>query len=256
MKTLENATSALSIISESIEPVSVAEIGKRLGLPRSSASRLMASLRNGNLVEQDPQTRLYGPGLLAWQLGARYQPSGYDSDLLAEALISLSQATGFTCWMAVLDRTDVVLLRQHLGRTPAQFSVRLGQTLPAHATAVGKALLSRLPDAAIEQLFDETLAKETPQTFDRRTQLIEDIRTVRDRGYALSRQEVFPGVMAVGGSLYGTISNFPVGLSLSFPTHLGNAEDVAKLLTDELRRVGCELGDSFWSHRPSGPSGV
>ncbi|MEQ8895650.1 MAG: IclR family transcriptional regulator [Roseovarius sp.] len=247
MKTLDNATVALTIIAESPEPVSVAEIGKRLGLPRSSASRLMASLRDGRFVEQDPNTRRYGPGLLAWQLGARYRPVGYDADLLAQCLTSLSQVTGFTSWMAVLDRTNVVLLRQHLGRTPAQFSVRLGQTLPSHATAVGKALLSRLPDNVIEMMFEETLSQGTPQTFGNRAELLEDIRTARERGFALSRQEAFPGVVAVGGAVFGTTANFPIGLSLSFPAQLGEIGNISGLLTSELRRVGCEIGDPFWT---------
>lgn len=247
MKTLDNATTALTMIVESVEPVSVAEIGARLGLPRSSASRLMAALRDGGLVEQDSQSRRYGPGPLAWRLGARYQPTGYDTDLLAEAMMSLSQSTGFTCWMAVLDRTRIVLLRQHLGRIPAQFTVRLGQSLPAHATAVGKALLSRLPDATVEGLFSDKLDPETQQTFARRSQLIADIRAARTRKYALSRQEAFPGVVAVGGAVYGTAASFPIGLSVSFPMSLGDIGSVTAMLTDELQRVGHELGDPFWS---------
>ena len=65
MKTLENAAAALSMIAESSVLVSVAKIAAHLGLPRSSASRLMASLRDGGLVEQDPVSRRYGPGALA-----------------------------------------------------------------------------------------------------------------------------------------------------------------------------------------------
>lgn len=250
MKTLDNATTALIFIVESPEPVSVGEVGTHLGIPRSSASRLMASLRKGGLVEQDGQTRRYGPGPLAWRLGSRYQPSGYDTDLMAEAMMSLSQSTGFTCWMAVLDRTHIVLLRQHLGRVPAQFTVRLGQTLPAHATAVGKALLSRLPDTTVEHLFADTLDQETQQTFARRSELLADIRTARNRKYALSRQEAFPGVVAVGGAVYGAVANFPIGLSLSFPMRLGEIGGVVATLTTELQRVGNELGDAFWA-RPT-----
>lgn len=246
MKTLLNANRALAIIAESSEPVPVAEIGLRLGLPRSSASRLMASLREGGLVEQDPRTRRYGPGVLAWRLGSRFRPAGYDSDLLTESLAALSQATGFTSWMAVLDRTEIVLLRQHLGRTPSQFAVRLGQTLPAHATAIGKALLARLPDRTVERMFEVSLPKATPQTVGRRADLIRDLHAVRRRGYALSRQEAFPGVVSVGGSVFGAASTCPLGLSLSFPGRLGDTGRVAELLTEELQRIGSELGDPFW----------
>ena len=247
MKTLRNATTALSVIAESPCPVSVGEIGDHLGLPRSSASRLLSSLRDGGLIEQDPLTRHYRPGALAWRLGVGFRPAGHDLDLLTGAMTALSQSTGFTCWMAVLDRTRIVLLRQHQGRTPAHFSVRLGQTLPAHTTAVGKALLARLPDRGITDLYGETLSQETRNSLHDRAELIENIRIVRERGYAVSRQETFPGVVAVGATIHGRASSCPIGLSLSFPAEMAESDRIARQLMDELAVIGRDLADPYWT---------
>ncbi|MDU9004383.1 IclR family transcriptional regulator [Sedimentitalea todarodis] len=246
MKTLQNAMAALSMIADSSEPVAVAEIGKRLDLPRSSASRLMSSLRTGGLVEQDAKSRRYSPGPLAWRLGVGYHAVGYDAELIEQAMMSLTLATGFTSWMAVLNSANIVLLRQHQGQVPSQFTVRLGQSLPAHATAVGKALLSRLPDSAISALYDDRLPRETDHTIATPLALLTDIRNIRSKGYAASAQEAFPGVISVGGAIYGAVSNCAIGLSLSFPVGLGDPEVVAALLTDALRHVGRELGDHYW----------
>ncbi|SLN75267.1 IclR family transcriptional regulator [Oceanibacterium hippocampi] len=256
MKTFRNAMVALEMIAASDQPVSVAEVGKRLDLPRSSASRLMASLRSGDLIEQDPATRRYTAGPLAWRLGIRYRPIGYDADLLADALVALSHATGLTSWMAVLNGTEIVLLRQHQGQTPVLFSVRLGQTLPAHATAIGKALLSRLPDEEIERLYGDTLARETEHTIASRAELIEEVHAVRDRGYALSRQEAFPGIISIGGAVFGSVSSCPIGLSLSFPEKMGDPERIAAILTATLQRIGTEIGDPFWQGREAMPRPV
>lgn len=249
MKTLANAATALSLIAESQTPVPVARIAARLGIPRSSASRLMASLRDGGLVEQEPTTRHYGPGALAWQLGTRYRPTGYDMDMLSQAMGTLSQLTGFTCWLSVLDRREIVLLRQHQGRTPALFSLRLGQRLPAHATAVGKALLARLSDQAALDILEDQLEQETPQTISSPSMLLAELANARERGYAVARQEAFPGVVAIAGSVYGAGCNCPLGLSVSFPIQLGNVGEVTRLLTENLHRIGQDLGDPFWMAR-------
>ncbi len=237
---------SLAIIAESAEPVPVAEICKRLGLPRSSASRLMASLRNGGLIDQDPETRRYVPGLLAWRLGMRHRPAGFEADLISEALINITATTGFTTWMATLTGTQIVLLRQNQGVTPTQFSVRLGQTMPAHATAIGKAMLSRLPDRAIETLYEENLTSMTSKTITTRTKLLAELARIRREKLAFSQQEAFPGVISIGGAIFGSVSNSPLGVSISFPVSLGDPEKISDLLRAELRQIGEKTGDQFW----------
>lgn len=246
MKTLKNAMASLAIVAESAEPVPVATICKKLGLPRSSASRLMASLRDGGLIDQDPETRRYVPGLLAWRLGVRHRPAGYEADLISEALINITATTGFTTWMATLSGTQIVLLRQNQGVTPIQFSVRLGQTMPAHATAIGKAMLSRLPDRAIESLYEENLTSMTSNTITTRTRLLDELARIRREKLAFSKQEAFPGVISIGGAIFGTVSNSPLGVSISFPVTHGDPEKISDLLRSELGRIGNETGDRFW----------
>lgn len=249
LKSLKNAVASLAILADSAEAVPVAEISRRLGLPRSSASRLMASLRDGGLVEQDPQSRRYVPGELAWRLGMRHRPAGYDVELVSECLLRITTTTGFTSWMAVLTGTDAVLLRQNQGVTPTQFSVRLGQRLPAHATAIGKAMLSRLPDRAILSLYGERLPEMTARTISTRTQLLADLEAIRKDGIAVANQEAFPGVISIGGAVFGAISSCPLGVSVSFPAAMGRPEEVAAMLRDELARIGRASGDDFWAKR-------
>ena len=247
MKTLKNAMTSLAIIADSPAPVAVAEIGRRLGLPRSSASRLMASLRDGGLIDQDPQTRRYVPGPLAWRLGIRHQPAGYDAELISESLLNITATTGFTSWMATLTGTEIVLLRQNQGNTPTQFSVRLGQTMPAHATAIGKAMLSRLPDRAIQSLYQHDLPAVTTNTIATRDKLISELEKVRHDKVAISQQEAFPGVVSIGSALVSPTSNSPLGVSVSFPVSKGEIGHISDLLRQELHQIGMKTGDRYWS---------
>lgn len=250
MKTLKNAIRALECLAAASADVGVQEISVRLGLPKSSASRLMASLRDGGLVVQNPRTRRYRPGPLTWELGARYRPSGADMTLLGEVLAHIAETTGFTTWLAVLAGTDIIVMRHYQGTTPIQFTVRPGQRLPAHSTAIGKALLARLPDRTVSNLFGAGLAPSTPHTLGTLAELAAELREVRETGLAVSNQETFSGIMAVAVALQGPVSDSAVGIGVSFPATFGDAmsrKNVTTVLRSEARRLGPLIGDPAWS---------
>ncbi len=254
MKTLATAIRALKLLAAAPGELGVQELAEALALPKSSVSRLMASLRDGGLAEQNPRTRRYRPGPLGWELGARYRPSGSDLTLLGEAMSHLAETTGFTSWLAVLAGADIIVLRHHQGTTPIQFTVRPGQRLPAHSTAIGKALLARLPERTLASLFGRTLPASTEQTLDSLEALAADLRQVRESGLAFSNQETFSGITAVAVALQGPASDSAVGLGVSFPTRYGDPmslKHVTSVLRSEAQRLGAAIQDPLWSSRAS-----
>jgi DNA-binding IclR family transcriptional regulator len=247
MKTLNNMTKALKLVAASPKPISVSEICTALDLPRSSASRLMASLRDSGLIEQVPRSRQYVAGPLAWELGVQYRPLNFNLDAIAESLAHISLLTGLSTWLAVLDKREIILLRHHQGSTPILISVRLGQRLPAHTTAMGKALLSRLSDRTIKELYDETLPSLTGRSLQTRTELITELDEIRQTRLAYSRQEAFPGIVSVAGAIMGVANDYPIGISMSYQAQQKNAADLDPILEKELRTIGQQFGDDYWA---------
>lgn len=255
---MRNAVRALEIVAAAERDTSVGEIAKALGLPKSSASRLMTSLRDGGLLVQEPRSRRYRAGPLAWELGARYRPPGSEMSLYTESMAHLSETTGFTAWLAVLAGVDIIVLRHHHGTTPVQFAVRPGQRLPAHSTAIGKALLARLAERTVTNLFTEKLRKYTDTTLVSLDALLPELEQIRETGFAYSRQETFNGVNAIGVCLQGPVSDTPLGLGLSYPFQYETPMS-AKLTLSTLRgeavRIGTAIGDPFWG-RDAGAAGA
>tara|TARA_R110002049_G_scaffold267580_4_gene443978 strand:+ start:8857 stop:9603 length:747 start_codon:yes stop_codon:yes gene_type:complete len=247
MKTLNNMTKALKLVAASPKPIAVSEICTALGLPRSSASRLMASLRDSGLIEQVPKSRRYVAGPLAWELGVQYRPLNFNLDAIAESLAHISLLTGLSTWLAVLDKCEIILLRHHQGSTPILISVRLGQRLPAHTTAMGKALLSRLSDRTIKELYDETLPGLTGRSLQTRTELIAELNKIRRTRLAYSRQEAFPGIVSVAGAIMGVANDYPIGISMSYQAQQKNAADLDPILENELLAIGQQFGDDYWA---------
>lgn len=257
MKSVRNAVNALRCFGPNTPELAVSDISRRLGLPRSSASRLLGALRDGGLLDQDPTTRRYKPGNLALVLGGLHQATTRIMDQVDEALADLVRRTGHTGYIAVLDGPNAVVLRNRQGSYPVRFVVEPGTRIPACVTGVGKALLARLPDDALRALY-RGLRQERDgpgkvrwalPTVDA---LLADLARVRTRGWALADQDTFPGIRAIAVAVGGGRGEKDLGVSLSYPVAgVSNAEEVAmrRLLLAAVRRVGQSVGDPFWGPR-------
>lgn len=77
----------------------------------------------------------------------------------------------------------------------ARIDIDIGVRYPAHSTALGKVLLAHLPESQLVSLFDHYgLPKTSPKTIDSRSRLLEELRTVRTQGHAISDGELFLGI--------------------------------------------------------------
>jgi DNA-binding IclR family transcriptional regulator len=216
MKSVRNAVRALALFGADRPELGVSDVGRQLGIPRSSASRLLNALGDGGLIEQDPATRRYRPGQLAARLGALYRGSGFLESVHTGAA-GLAEETGHSTWVGVLDGQDVIILYAVHGSHPVRYVVEPGARLPAHATATGKALLACLTSEALCELYpDEELPEHTQASLPTRRELLADLESTRQRGYAIGDQENFAGIKSYATALQHS-ANKSISIGLSFP---------------------------------------
>ena len=221
-------------------PAALGEIGDALGLPRSTAHRLLASLGSRGLVERDGHGR-YRPGLA---LGLLALAALEDDPLVSAARVAIA--------VAVRDLEETVLLCGPRARRLTVLAAeqaggflraapRVGAELPAHATAPGKLYLALAPDAL--DLPARGLRRYTLVTLGDGLDLQRELETVRQRGWAASSDEWLPGLadiaapVRVRGQLAGVLSvagptsRFQSARQESFLEHLLEAaERVARVL--------------------------
>ncbi len=249
MKSIRKAAEVLRLLAEPPYEMSVADVARALGVTASNASRILAALRDAELLDQDAATRHYRPGPLAMRLAAGFQQTTDILDCIQENMPHLIGRTSHTAWAGVLDGAEVVVMRTQHGGFPVRFELDLGRRLPAHAAAMGKALLALLPDAEIRRRMQGRLVPLTRHTIVTMPALLADIAGVRARGYAISDQELFLGIKSISIALSADSVQEAAALSLSFP--LGSVEPetersfVAALL-DTGRKVGLRIGDPQW----------
>ena len=226
----------------------VTELAAELGVHKSTAFRLVATLETHGLVEQTEERGKYrlGVGLLrlAGATTARL-------DVVQEArpiCKKLAADTGETVNVAVLSDRSALYLDQVAGSSALQPHNWVGQHIPLHATSNGKVLLSGLEPGRLDEVLG-ALPAYTDLTITRRSALRREVDRVREQGYAAAVDELEVGLTAVAAPIRNAHGDVIASMSVSGPTfRLGEDRigEVAKLLMAAAEEVSHRLG---WGHR-------
>lgn len=222
----------------------VTDISDHLGVARSTAHRLLTTLRGHGFVEQEPGSRRYrlGPVLLGLTRGA------VDEQTLVQVahphLARLRDTACETTNLLVLDGPDSRFADGVEGPHPLRVGTRTGDRVPAYATAGGKALLSELAPEAARTRYRRGLAPLTDATLPDLDALADDLVLCRSRGYALNIDESVTGVHGVGVPVRDRFGTCVAAVTVSAPsTRLdpARAAELAPLLHRTAERIGAEL---------------
>ncbi len=195
VRRVKSADRALDVLEAvAAGPASLSELSRRLEIPKSSLHGLVRTLSDrGWVAPAEGGTRLR-LGLRALQVGTRFVDEDELVAQVAPSLDRLVAATGETVQQARLDGDQVVYLAKRDTAHPVRIISSIGTRLPAHATALGKALLADRSDEAVGALLAPPLAALTPRTLTDPDALAADLEATRRRGYAVDDGEAAEGL--------------------------------------------------------------
>jgi DNA-binding IclR family transcriptional regulator len=219
------------------EPARIREISAALDMPRSSAHALLRTLMAQGWVRSDDSGTLYGIGIRALLVGTGYLDSDRYLPMITPFLDDLRQELDETFHLGRLDGSDVVYLATRESRQYRRTASRVGRRLPAHATALGKALLADRFGVDRDRHVPDQLRAITPHTTTDRALLEEQLETARVRGYATDDEENTEGVRC-----------FAVALSYTRPAQdaISASVPLARLTPERERLIVealCSVGD-------------
>lgn len=226
----------------------VTEIAGELGVHKSTAFRLVATLEAHRLVEQTEDRGKYrlGVGLLrlAGATTARL-------DLVQEArpvCRQLAADTGETVNIAVLSESSALYLDQVAGSSALQPHNWVGQHIPLHATSNGKVLLSGLDRKQLDSTLSKLTAY-TPSTITAKAKLRAELDRVREQGYAVAVDELEVGLTAAAAPIRNAHGDTVASMSVSGPTFRVTSDridEVVGAVVAAAEEVSRRLG---WGHR-------
>jgi DNA-binding IclR family transcriptional regulator len=216
VQSVDRAITILELLAHDGES-SVTEIAGGLGVHKSTAFRLLATLEAHRLVEQINDRGRYRLGVgnlrLAGATTARL-------DVVTEARPvsrQLATDTGETVNITVRSDTSALYLDQAAGSSALQSHNWVGQRIPLHATSNGKVLISELSDEDLARALPD-LPRFTDLTITSRRKLTEELAEVRRLGYALAVDELELGLTAAAAPIRSAHGDIIASMSISGPT--------------------------------------
>lgn len=196
---VDRIASIVNFVADQREPVSVSEVARRTGLPKSTVSRIVHSLIPHGLLEfQDDGIVL---GLRFFELGEQACRPRSLRRLTYAHMEGLRRVTGQTVHLAVLDLIHVVYIEILRSRNTPALPSRVGGRVPAHATAVGKAILAFSPPEVTEKLIEGGLEKVGPRTITDPDALRAALWKIRANGVAVEVEESGRGAACVAAPI-------------------------------------------------------
>ncbi len=201
VRAVDRALDILLCFSQEEPVLSLTRIAAAVGIPKSTAHRLMTTLEGSRFVGRDRATGMYSLGFRFVEMASVVLQHMDLQRCVQPYLQRLSSECGETVDLAVLDGPDVVYLQVIESPQRVKLATAVGQRLPAFCTASGKAFLAYLPAEHVRQILDQGLPRYTAHTPTLLPELYQDLRTTHERGFALSEQEYEPEVHAVAAPI-------------------------------------------------------
>ncbi len=264
IQTVMNAFRMLEVFDGAVA-IGVSDVARSLGLHKNNAFRLLATLEIAGYVQQSSDSELYHLGPRCLELAHAFARNHPFASLARPVLEDLVAETGETAHLGVLREREVAHLD---GVLPAQLLLtgsRVGERLPAHCTAMGKALLvGMLERPASTPLLSEATGRRagvappepgigqwkldrfTDATITDGAKLLDEVRAGQLRGYAVDLEEYASGLHCVAAPVRDASERVIAAISLSGPSQRLTREGVhaegARAVSEAAHRLSRALG--------------
>ncbi|MFN3325117.1 MAG: IclR family transcriptional regulator [Bryobacteraceae bacterium] len=241
---VDRALTILEELARSNRGLRLPELARKLKLPKSSAhSVLLALERRGYLQRHENGRYFFGSKIFTL---ANFALGGMTIREAAHPnLVALMRRTGRMVHMAILDRSQAVLIEQISPPEIVAPMTWLGKRLELHCTALGKVLAAYLPEGEWDRLIKEhSLSRHNDNTICTPRAFRRELALTRERGYATDNEEVDLGVRCLSVPVFGPEGDAVAAIAISGSTteiHEGNAESLVALMIAAAKNISTEL---------------
>jgi DNA-binding IclR family transcriptional regulator len=227
---LDKALDIIDLVESSGQRLTASAIAQISGYPKPTANRILAALVRRGFLAIDRRDLSYELGMRFTQLAATLRHSHHLVTRIEDEMISLSTRSGETVSLAVAEPASArIVCRYHLG-LEGMPGGPAGAKRPYHASAIGKALLSGMPERqALRHIARIDFERFTPNTIARRERLLADLQITRARGHALDDEEIVAGTRCVAVPIFDRAGTVTAAISLSGPRSRMNDERVTEI---------------------------
>ena len=246
IKVLNKSLSILEILLQQGSSMNMTELSEKLGFYPSTIHRILDTLKHWGYVEQDPHTQKYQLGLKALELG---MAKLHQMDLVREAtpyLKELVNQCNETVHLGVLEEGEVLYLAKEESSQTIRMISYVGKRAPLHCTALGKVLLTYLPEGERKKILGKReLPRLTEKTITNKEELEKELNKVKKQGFALDRGENEKDVRCIAVPIRNHQRKVIAAFSVSSPayrTDINQQSHLKEALFTVSKKISKRLG--------------
>jgi len=232
--------SVIEAFDEAQPRLSISDVSKTTGLDRATARRCLLTLAELGYADYDGKFFALTPKIL--RLGHAYLAATPLPALVQPTLDQLSERTGQSASVSVLDGTDIVYIARASQKRVMSINLTPGSRLPAYCASMGRVLLAALPEEDVRAILARSdLKANTPRTLTEPGVIIAELRRVRTQGYALIDQELELGLCSIAVPLENDRGRIVAALNIGAPAASVPAATLLELYLPILREAQIAL---------------
>ncbi len=248
MQTVQKALSLLNYFTEQTPDFGLTEMARTSGFDKASTRRLLVALQSKGFVEQDVNTRRYTLGSAILRL-AKIRESIRPTHLVVAPILSaLMEAAGETAHFSLYAGGQLGTVAAIEPSKANRVILQEGEVLPVHASASGLAYLAFAPPSIVKTVLAKKMTAFTSDTVTDVSLIRQMLTTVREQGYAVSRNGFEDGVCGIAAPVF-TAGEFAEGaVAVAAPGSRVDTTDLEvlrKRVIATARRISAELGAAY-----------
>jgi IclR family acetate operon transcriptional repressor len=230
VRAVERALDVLLCFTNQTPELTMTQIAEQVGIHKSTAHRLLATLENKRFIQRDQDTGIYRLGIRLLQMAYLTLEQNDLRRLAVPFMHRLCDLYEENIDLTLLDDTDVVFVNIFEGPQRVKLAAAIGQRLPAFATASGKAILGFMPEKMVRRILDRGMPQLTPYTLNSPDVLFENLNSVRELGFAISEQELEEQINAVAAPIFDQVNHPIASIAVAGPAY--------RLTRDRMMEIG------------------
>jgi IclR family transcriptional regulator, KDG regulon repressor len=243
VKSVQKSLVVLKILMNSAEEVGLSDIQAVVGYHTSTLHHLLKTLIQEGFVSQNISNKKYGLGPELFHIQREWPQRFFSRSI--PFLQECVNRTGETTNVFIHDGDEAIcVVGVESPQTLKAFLV-VGRRVPVTSTAVGKIFLAAMDEESADELITKCgIKKYLPGTITKRSALLEQLKTVRETGYAIEREEyeelitaIAVPVYDISGKVVAAVSNISPSMRTNEPLVLQHLQSTARKISDTLTKV-------------------
>ena len=200
---VDRALDVLESLARHDDELSLIELARETGIPKSTLFRIMSTLQERKCVIRDEERKTYRLGLRLVELGHAFRDQSNLLDAAETHMETLAEACEESVFLGVLDEREIIYVRQKTSPKSAVFVRKLGKRAPAYCTATGLAMLAFRPEEEVERNLEASeLKAHSANTTTDRDALRRKLEEIRHSHVAVVDGEYNPALLCVSAPVF------------------------------------------------------